>query len=197
MITVAGGDSFIWGSELADSLHGGTGGHSRNTFAALLAEENYICAAYPGIGNKEIKLKIIDVCQSLAHKSIQPVVLVCWTWPGRDNIINSDADIIELQDYLEQHNICYLFTCADNCIITDNPKIKWENWFLFPPAAEDYNTQTSRGFYQWAIENKYSVGPEFHPLELAHRDAAELIRSKFNELVEKFNQQNQIRNSLS
>jgi len=39
--------------------------------------------------------------------------------------------------------------------------------------------------YQWAAENKYSVGAEGHPLEQARRDAAELIRERFNELVKK------------
>ena len=53
MTIVAGGDSFVWGSELADSPHGGPDGYSRNTFAALLSE-NYICAAYPGNGNDAI-----------------------------------------------------------------------------------------------------------------------------------------------
>ena len=81
--------------------------------------------------------------------------------------------------------------------VIDSTKLDMTNWYFFPPAKEEYNTQTPRGFYQWAVENKYSMGPEHHPLELAHRDAANLIRSKFNELVEKFNQQNQIRNSLS
>ena len=47
MITVAGGDSFVWGSELADCPHGGPDGHSRKTFPALLAGESYVCAAYP------------------------------------------------------------------------------------------------------------------------------------------------------
>ena len=58
MIIVAGGDSIIWGSELADSPHGGPNGYSRNTFPALLAGENYVCAAYPGISNYEIANRV-------------------------------------------------------------------------------------------------------------------------------------------
>mgnify|MGYP003351404138 CR=1 FL=1 len=57
MIIVACGDSFIWGSELADSPHGGANGHSRSTFPALLAQQNnyqYLCVAYPGASNRDI-----------------------------------------------------------------------------------------------------------------------------------------------
>jgi hypothetical protein len=63
-----------------------------------------------------------------------------------------------------------------------------EHWYMFPPAEEEYNTQTPRGFYQWAVENKYNIGADGHPLEDAHRDAAELIKEKFNELVKKSDQ---------
>ena len=185
MITVAGGDSHIWGSELADSPHGGPDGYSRNTFAALLARENYICAAYPGIGNGEISRRVISSIDQLIFTNIPQIVLVCWTWPTRDNTINSDDNIIELQQYLNQHMIPYLFTCVDNCIITDNPKIDWEKWYLFPAGTEANETIAPRGFYQWAVENKYSIGADGHPLESAHVDAAELIKEKFNELVKK------------
>ena len=179
MTTVlAGGDSFIWGSELSDSLHGGSNGYSNRTFAALLAT-NYICAAYPGIGNKEIALRVKE---KLDH--VQPdIVIVCWTWPTRDNEFNSDSTIEYLQNYLEYKHVPFLFTCADNCVITDN--LDYENWFLFPPGSGANQTETPRGFYQWAVENKYACGKQNHPLEQAHFDAAQLMKEKFNELVKK------------
>jgi hypothetical protein len=185
MITVAGGDSIIWGSELKDSPHGGPNGYSRRTFAALLAGENYTCAAYPGIGNREITRRVIDAVEQLIFTNIPQMVLVCWTWPTRDNTIDSDDTILELQQYLELHSIPYLFTCVDNCIITDNPKIDWTKWYLFPLGTEADETTTPRGFYQWAIENKYNMGTDGHPLESAHEDAAQLIKEKFNELATK------------
>lgn len=186
MIIVAGGDSFVWGSELADCLHSGPNGYSRNTFTALLADANYICAAYPGIGNREIKSKVINVCKSLIDTKTEHIVIVCWTWPSRDSNINSDNDILELQNFLNLNNIPYLFICADNCIITDNPKINWDNWYFFPPGVGADQTTLPRGFYQWAIENKYNVGVDSHPLEQAHRDAGKLIKEKFDELVKKY-----------
>lgn len=179
---VAGGDSHIWGSELADSPHGGPSGHSRKTFTALLSSENYICAAYPGIGNIEIAKRIQEACDVI---KTEKQVIVCWTWPSRDNTVDSDEIIINLQEYLVQHNILYLFTCVDNCIITNNAKINYSNWYMFPQGIQEGDTRIPRGFYQWAIENKYSIGLDGHPLEKAHSDAAELIKEKFNELVKK------------
>jgi len=181
MITVAGGDSMIWGSELADSPHGGPDGYSRNTFAALLAGDEYHCSAYPGIGNRQIYSRIRDDLTCMKRCG----VIVCWTWPGRDNELDSDKWIIGLQQYLKFHNYPYLFTCVDNCVITDNPEIDWDQWYLFPSGQGADQTETPRGFYQWAVENKYTVGADGHPLEQAHQDAAELIREKFNELVKK------------
>lgn len=177
MITVlAGGDSFIWGSELADSPHGGANGYSRSTFPALLAD-NYICAAYPGIGNKEISERVKEAL----HWAKPDIIIVCWTWPSRDNTVDSDRYIKDLQNYLEYRHLPFIFTCADNCVITGN--LDYKNWFLFPEGNGIDQTLRPRGFYQWAIENKYLCGQQNHPLEQAHQDAAILIQGKFNELV--------------
>jgi hypothetical protein len=185
MMIIAGGDSHIWGSELADSPHGGKNGYSRKTFTALLAGSNYICTAYPGISNHEIAQR----AREELHKDSPKAVLVCWTWPGRDTIYTSPKVILEFQQYCEFHSIPYLFTCVDNCLIELlDPKTNMENWYMFPPGIESHETLQPRGFYQWAIENKYNIGADGHPLEDAHRDAAELIKEKFNELVKKSNQ---------
>jgi hypothetical protein len=190
MITVlSGGDSFVWGSELSDSLHGGNNGFSRKTFPSLLAD-NYICAAYPGIGNKEITKRV----KEMLFWANPDIVIVCWTWPSRDNDLDSDRYIEELQHNLEYYHIPFLFTCADNCVITGD--INYENWFMFPPGSGPDQTESPRGFYQWAVENKYKVGLQHHPLEHAHVDAANLMKDKFNELVKKHLVQNKIRNSI-
>lgn len=100
--------------------------------------------------------------------------------------------IIVLQNYLKHKNIPYIFTCADNSVFhaTNSEDLQpfynlldYDNWYFFPPAEESYNTTTPRGFYQWAVENKYSCGIDQHPLEQAHHDAATLIQGKFDELV--------------
>jgi len=183
MTIVAGGDSFIWGCELLDHKHGGMNGYSRNTFTSLLAgTDTYICAAYPGIGNREVVARMINTLETL-NDNIG--VLVNWTWQGRDNVVDSDLDILVLQRYLVERDIPYMFTCADNCIVTDNPEIDYSHWFFFPRGVGVDQTESPRGFYQWAIENKYPIGSQGHPLEQAHKDAYDMMQEKFNELVKK------------
>ena len=96
-----------------------------------------------------------------------------------------------------------MFTCADNSILhnyTVNNRdsvissvyhqIDLSSWFWFPEGYGTNQTESPRGFYQWAVENKYQVGPQDHPLEQAHLDASKLMQEKFNELVKKHLQQN-------
>lgn len=236
MKIIAAGDSFIWGSELDDSAHGGPGGYSRNTYTALLAEDNeYICAAYPGNANDAISRMAIDNCSQHPDSFL----IATWTYPQRKEFrfgrkwtsINSWhtaekefsieyfkhigdneyyeiytvlKEIVFLQHYCEINHIPYLFMTADNhfyqhenynrsqdlSLNTLYAQIKWDNWYWFAPGTQANETLAPRGFYQWAVENNYKVGPQGHPLENAHRDAANLIRGKFNELVKKYYQQN-------
>jgi hypothetical protein len=110
-------------------------------------------------------------------------------------------EVVFLQQYLKIKNIPYLFTFAENHIHPDNEKfqetrfqgidmwalrsqIDWSNTYMFPPGVGFNQIERPRGFYQWAIENKYPVGTT-HPLEEAHVDAAKLMKDKFNELVKK------------
>lgn len=107
---------------------------------------------------------------------------------------NTIKSILLMQTYLSANRIPYMFTATDNIVFSykDDAQLKpywdmvnFDNWFMFPEATESYNTTTPRGFYQWAVENKYPIGPYQHPLEKAHEDAATLMKEKFNELVKK------------
>jgi hypothetical protein len=181
MITVAGGDSFVFGSELKDCPDGRPSSYSRNTFTALLANSNYLCLAYPGYSNYDIANSLIQTLNTIQE---QPFVIVCWTWPSRDTVHMSPKVISEFQEYCESHNFPYMFTCADNCLISLLDNIN-EYWFLFPAGTNPHETMSPRGFYQWAVENKYLVGQQQHPLEAAHQDAANLMKDQFNDLVKK------------
>ena len=114
-------------------------------------------------------------------------------------VYNTLKEIVYLQNYLRLNNIPYMFTCADNTILynwtINNPddtitallsqvNKHSDSWYWFPPGTEPHETCEPRGFYQWAVENKYPVGAT-HPLEQAHEDAAKLMQEKFNELVKK------------
>ena len=108
-------------------------------------------------------------------------------------LYSSLKEILFLQLYLEHKNIPYLFTAADNhfyeCpnywrqrdknIDALYNQIDWNKWFFFNPGSELNETKTPRGFYQWAVENKYPIGTT-HPLEEAHTAAAKLIKEKFS-----------------
>jgi hypothetical protein len=235
MILVAGGDSFIWGSELADSPSEDAGGYSCKTFPALLAQQtnmDYVCAAYPGNANDAISRMAIDALSKLDSDKF---LLVQWTYPQRrefrfDNkwisinswhteqkefselyfkmVGNNEyyevysilKEILFLQCYCTTNNIQYMFMTADNHFYchpnyerhsTDSSvrnlftQIDWSRWFFFPAKTQLNETLAPRGFYQWAIENKYTIAPRGHPLEQAHKDASLIIKEKFDELVNK------------
>jgi len=271
MIIVAGGDSFVHGSELADQ-QGGT--PSGSTIPALLASNigaEYQCTAWPGNANNAIVRQVMTACE--ANRAQDLFVFVMWTFTHRyefrfnyntqrrntpwysmnlwdivddpaslkKEFVNFDPfvfdahvknktvidnagitdfvktfykhvgnneyyetystlkEILFLQQYLMLNKIPYLFCPADTylkdndiCIrhLQDDTmrsvynQINWDNWYAFPPGTGKHETEHPRGFYQWAIENKYKVGTT-HPLEDAHTDAARLMQEKFNELVKK------------
>jgi hypothetical protein len=112
-------------------------------------------------------------------------------------IYSSLKEITYLQNYLTLKQIPFLFTCADNSIFRNYTidtadstiasllnQIDHSRWFWFPAGTGSNQTETPRGFYQWAVENKYPIGTT-HPLEQAHKDASVLMQGKFNELVTK------------
>ena len=112
-------------------------------------------------------------------------------------IYSSLKEIVYLQNYLKVKGIPYMFTCADNSILYNYTisnadsiiaslfsQIDMVCWFWFPAGVTPQDTQQPRGFYQWAVENKYPIGTT-HPLEEAHLDASKMMQEKFNELVKK------------
>jgi len=107
-------------------------------------------------------------------------------------VYSSLKEIVYLQNYLKSRNIPYLFTLADYSIF-DNytiqhrdatiaslvDSIDMSRFYFFPPGTQNGETTTPRGFYQWALENKYKVGTT-HPLEEAHYAAYLLLQDYFN-----------------
>lgn len=68
MIIVAGGDSFVFGSELQSPS---------NTFTALLGATD--CVAWPGYSNDAIARTVMERCE----QGPVDAVIVSWTFPGR------------------------------------------------------------------------------------------------------------------
>jgi hypothetical protein len=86
-------------------------------------------------------------------------------------VYSSLKEIVYLQNYLKLNKIPYMFTCADNSILynytTANAdatikslvnQIDMSAWFWFPEGHGSHQTEEPRGFYQWAVENKYPIG---------------------------------------
>ena len=76
---IAGGDSFIYGSELKDGYYS----PSQSTYPALIAKElgwDYVCTAIPGFANSSIRRTVIDACESTEDIEL---VIVQWTFSGR------------------------------------------------------------------------------------------------------------------
>lgn len=270
MIIVAGGDSFVFGAELADQIKGSP---SMSTYPALLAKQSnleYHCAAHSGNANSAITRMTMTACENLKKQNKDVSAIVTWTftnryefrfnyntrqqispwysvnpWTTLDNtrviekefinhnkyilahqeetierakqtgisdfsktffmhvgdneyyeLYSSLKEILFLQNYFKTNNIPYLFLPADNhfyqhpnylrrqdeFIDAIYNQIDWNKWFFFESGIGFDQTKEPRGFYQWAVENKYPMGTT-HPLEQAHRAAADLLKEKFNDLV--------------
>ena len=97
--------------------------------------------------------------------------------------------IIWLQNILEKRKIPFMFTLADNSLFYNEMKLHSEtdsllkalykeidftNWFFFGERC--------MGFNQWALLNDYERGTT-HPLDKAHRDAVQLMNTKFNKIT--------------
>jgi len=97
--------------------------------------------------------------------------------------------IIWLQNILEKKKIKYFFTLADNVLFYEELKplkeidnllnglyneINFNNWFFFG--------ERNMGFNQWALLNNYPRGTT-HPLDDAHKDAANLMKDKFLSII--------------
>ena len=111
-------------------------------------------------------------------------------------LYHSLKEFVFLQNYFKVNRIPYLMLAADNHFYQHEnfvrsrdkylddlyDQIDWTRWYFFPAGTAKDETVEPRGFYQWAVENKYAIGTT-HPLEQAHGAAADLLKERFNELV--------------
>lgn len=155
--------------------------------------------------------KMREIARTVGTKEFANIFFKHVAYEEYWSIYTSLKEIVALQNYLKVKNIPYLFSCADNvlfeCATAVTPpdvylkslqsQLDKNSWFMFSRGDKSHETQTPRGFYQWAEENKYPKGISSHPLEAAHSNAAELIKEKFNEMVKKHLEQNCSGNSIS
>jgi len=81
---IAGGDSFIYGSELTDCIDtNGKEQISQLTYPALIAQfvnMDYVCVAQPGYSNAAIRRSVMNACEQYDDIDL---VIVSWSFAGR------------------------------------------------------------------------------------------------------------------
>lgn len=94
-------------------------------------------------------------------------------------------EMLLLQYFLSSQGIGYVYTLADTTCIHGHAALSPDSSLGTLLACLDrsrlFTFPDNKGFYQWAMDNKYPVGAT-HPLESAHHDAADLMKEFFNEL---------------
>ena len=77
------GCSFIYGSDLSDSVHNKSCQPSQSTWPAIIAKEigaEYECHAWPGIGNLRILENVLD---QISISNTNELFIIGWTWIDR------------------------------------------------------------------------------------------------------------------
>ena len=100
---------------------------------------------------------------------------------------SSLKEVLMLQDFLESRNVKYMFTYVSEHVMSGLISIdkftnglcnfiKFDEWYKFPGDKE------FMGFNDWAKANGYPYATS-HPLEQAHKDAAELLYEKARQTI--------------
>ena len=221
MILKSFGDSFIFGSDLADSV---SASHihdivaSQNTWTAVLAKKlglEYECFARPGAGNLQIAEQILNQAQD-ARPS---VFAVSWSWIDRFDYWDTNPNWInknhwrtinptdtsqQAESYFKYlhseyrdklcslmfmrmaldtmigKNIPFVMTYQDDLIFD-------QKWHATPAMIELQNYVKSKmtlfegkTFLQWSQQHGFEISANMHPLEQAHKAAADYVIEIFD-----------------
>lgn len=123
MILIAGGDSFVFGSELKDQIDG----HSLSTYSALLAKNfdlEYQCAAWVGNANAAINRMTMSACDQHLQNDKKIGVIVTWTFTNRYEFRFNYATGHRISPW---HSINAWSTYDDATLI--QKEFKDSNWF--------------------------------------------------------------------
>ena len=206
------GDSFIFGSDLADSDNKMK--YSKSTWPALCAKElglKHRCWAHAGCGNSNIAQNIV------AYSRPNALVVINWSWidrfdyqtsrwawsetvrPDGDEIsefyyknIHTDLDdkfrslslIHSTHEYLKNNNIKFISTYMDHLVLDR----KWH----CPPFVSNLqrvvrkDLQTfpkKQTFLEWSRSNGYPESKGWHPLEQAHAEAVKVWLPTYKSMI--------------
>ena len=226
MLLVSCGDSFVYGSDLADAEHflnkpsrytedfardSAYHAASNSTWPALIAQRlgiGYDCFAQPGVGNQSIFKQIIAAYTRYKNHAIYSIN---WTWSDRydyfDENRNEWATVrptgAEEEDvdrayyryfHNDLHNKFSTLSYIDHAIkfLKEN-QCQFVMTFMDPVMmnrkhhAPDYvqtlqdsvrsflHTFDGKNFLEWSKDNQHPISANWHPLESAHKHAAEYL----------------------
>ena len=221
---VSFGDSFVFGSELANNERG------NRAWPALAAESlgvAYTTCAEPGCGNETITRQILTYFSSNVHS--ETLAVINWTWGHRwDVYLNKTNEswatlgpmapphryytlldrsesqrlvdfakdygcvsllwnkwrslqtMLVAQQFLEVNNIPNVQTYMDFDLFNDVTHAPTYIKELQKLVASKLSTWEGKNFLDWSRDNGYAVSdPGLHPLEDAHKAAADLWRGTY------------------
>jgi hypothetical protein len=186
------GCSFIFGSDLKDcDSNPPWPNGSKSTWPALLAQKldaPYECHARPASGNLQITERILNQLQN----SKDDVFIICWSWIDRldpyykylhteySDKLNTLIKIKLVIDILKQHNVQFLMTYIDGLMFDQrfhtSPAVTHLQSSILPYMT-DFEGQT---FLNWSRQHGYPESVDLHPLEQAHRVAADYMITFFD-----------------
>jgi hypothetical protein len=209
MILKSFGDSFIFGSDLADT---------NSTWPALLSTQlgySYKCYARPGSGNLQIAERVLN---QISDSNNFDLFVVGWTWIDRFDYIDINdqwggtqwstirpidttplaktyyqtlhseyrdklttlMSIRLVIDTLKQKGIPFVMTYMDDLIFD-------QRWHVTPAviSLQEYinphmTTFNNQTFLEWSRANNYSISTTLHPLEEAHVAASNYMIKVFD-----------------
>lgn len=201
------GDSFFWGTDLADQNYPHV--PSKSVYPCLIAKNfkfDYECFAIPGAGNFLIYTNLI---KSIEANLEDCVYFINWSWidrfdyadekihcgwntvrPGLDNM-HKDKFFYknfhsELQDkllsltyifaavqILQQSNCKFIMTYMDRLLLDKTWHCPPEINLLQQKVQPFLQTFDGHTFLEWSRRHSFPESPSWHPLELAHKKAAE------------------------
>ena len=197
MTVLIAGDSFTYGSELKD----------RDNVWWKHIWPDATCVAKPGASTQEIVRRVLEYKGKVdllvvmftfgnrfefrfnidtGHpepwltigtleepKEIEHFTEMFMKYVGTDELYQAYTSWKEIQ-FLEmvcrEHGINYVFTHADRKLVQTNMlPLNTSRWFNVE--------QSNAGFLNWAIDKEYERGPDLHPLDQAHIDYAEIMKT--------------------
>jgi hypothetical protein len=203
---VSCGDSFFYGSDLKDS------DHAWPALIAQDLEHDYRCFAEPGVGNLRILQQIIQAQSIYGTQAIYAinwswidrfdyVSIKDDTWhtirPSLDDSVYDDLYYkhfhSELADKFRNlvcvSQACDLLTGHQYVMTYMDPLMLDQQWHApdyvqilqkkIQPYLNNFNGKT---FLQWSRDNAFPESDRWHPLESAHRAAADYWTRKFQSL---------------